>query len=175
MSMPIINLPIERIEKHLDATFGYANDQHVSPAITKAVHTVLGANTLDKAPFHVPSAWRFATHSPFNIADGIPDGLAKELSTEGAASRASRMPTSQWCSVLRNAMAHGGIAYLDEYGRTSYERPVKMYAFISGKFEHDTNNLIKLNILRIGEEDYRIFLRKWVAWLKSSGLDRLAA
>ena len=36
------------------------------------------------------------------------------------------MATSQWCSILRNAIAHGGIAYLNENGRSSYGEPVKM-------------------------------------------------
>ena len=39
---------------------------------------------------------------------------------EEAATRVGKMPTSQWCSILRNAMAHGGIAYLNEIGRSSY-------------------------------------------------------
>ncbi len=74
-------------------------------------------------------------------------------------------------------MAHGGIAYLDESGRSSYGTPVKMFAFVSGKYgkpkcEHaetacrfGMGNLEGLNILRISETDYRQFLEEWVAWL----------
>ena len=107
----------------------------------------------------------------FNIADLTPNNLAAELGTEQAARKAANMPTSQWSSVLRNALAHGGIAYLDETGQSSSTKPVKMYAFISGKYdERDKERLIGLNILRISEANYRVFLRKWVAWLRDAGL-----
>ena len=72
-------------------------------------------------------------------------------------------------------MAHGGIAYLDENGRTSYGRPVKMYAFISGTYTKTRKELATLNVLRISEVNYRTFLRKWVEWLEGSGLNELAA
>ena len=82
------------------------------------------------------------------------------------------METSQWCSTLRNALAHGGIAYLDERGRSSYDRPVTMYAFISQKYEGpcDQRRLVGANILRISEAHYRDFLRRWVAWLQQLGI-----
>jgi hypothetical protein len=49
-----------------------------------------------------------------------------------------------------------------------------MYAFVSGKFD-DAGRLAGLNLLRVSEADYRIFLRKWVDWLQSSGASKLAA
>ncbi|MCC6948959.1 MAG: hypothetical protein IT539_14435 [Bradyrhizobiaceae bacterium] len=180
MSMPIINLPIERLERHRDArSEGYADDRHIDPRIMEAVTTVLSNQALQKAPFYSPKAWSFVayTNRPlFNIANPIPDDLALELDTDEATARAARMPTLQWCSILRNAMAHGGIVYLDDEGRASYGRPVKMYAFVSGKFADSDREEVKgLNVLRISQANYHDFLRKWVAWLKSSGVDELAA
>lgn len=178
MSMPIINFPVERIERHVNAkNESYADDRINDPKLAEAVATILGGQKLSKAPFYSSHVWSFATHRdkpPFNIARGIPDDIAAELGSEEAAIRASNMPTSQWCSTLRNAMAHGGIAYLDEDGRTSFGRPVKMYAFVSGIFDQ-RETLIGLNLLRIKEVDYRIFLRSWVDWLQSSKLAELAA
>ena len=72
-------------------------------------------------------------------------------------------------------MAHGGIAYLDQNGRTSNDEPVKMYAFISGIYGKIGDELVGLSVLRINEENYRIFLRKWVEWLELSGLNEMAA
>jgi len=85
------------------------------------------------------------------------------------------MPASQWCSVLRNALAHGGIAYLNENGRSTYNEPVKMFAFASGKYINK-HELAAVNLLRISEADYFDFLRNWVAWLQKTGIqDALAA
>ncbi|SHJ12954.1 hypothetical protein SAMN04488012_10572 [Palleronia salina] len=97
------------------------------------------------------------------------------------------MPASQWVSLLRNAMAHGGIAYLDENGRSRHGTPVKMFAFVSGKYgkpkcefadaacRFGMGKLDGLNFLRISEDDYRSFLGDWVAWLVASKIAKQAA
>lgn len=179
MSMPIINLPVERIERHRDSEdHGYADDRHIDPQVTEAVMTALSSQELRQAPFYSPQAWSFVAYSGrplFNIAKSIPDDVAQELGAEEAFRTANKMPTSQWCGVLRNAMAHGGIAYLDGQGRTSHGQPVKMYAFVSRRFASDRREISGLNVLRISEANYLDFLRKWVAWLKSSGWNELAA
>jgi hypothetical protein len=164
MSIPIINLPIERIERHNNAqNDGYADDRCIDPQAAAAVLDTLGGQRLSKAPFYLPSEWSFATYakSPlFNIAKAVPDDLASELGGAEAAAKAGKMPTSQWSSILRNAMAHGGIAYLNENGRSSYGEPVKMYAFVSGAFDDtDRRKLLHLYVLRISETNYRKFLR----------------
>ena len=106
----------------------------------------------------------------------MPDDIAEELASERAAQRAAVMPAQQWCSILRNALAHGGIAYLDGDGRSSYGSPVKMYAFASGKYDEDSvqkpKPLIAVNFLRISETDYFDFLRRWVDWLQVTGIAR---
>lgn len=175
MSIPIINLPIERIARNKNAqNEGYADYRCIDPKVAAVVLDTLGGQPLSKAPFYSAGEWSFATyakHPLFNIAREIPHDLATELGSDQAAARAGKMPTSQWCSILRNAMAHGGIAYLNENGRTSHGEPVKMYAFVSGVFDDtDQMKLLRLNVLRISEVNYRKFLRRWVAWLKSSGL-----
>jgi hypothetical protein len=175
MSMPIINLPIERIERHKNAQIErYADDRSIDPRVAAAVLDTLGGQKLSNAPFYLPGEWSFATYAkspPLNIAKSIPDDLASELAGEKAAVKADKMPVSQWCSIIRNAMAHGGIAYLNESGRTSYGEPVKMYAFVSGKFDDiEESKLLYLNVLRVSEVNYRKFLSRWVIWLKSSGL-----
>jgi hypothetical protein len=144
--------------------------------------TELERQKLLDARFYFHGAWSFAGAGPdINIARGIPVDLTNELNSDKAATRASNMQTSQWLSILRNALAHGGIAYLDKDGRSSYGSPVQMYAFVSGKYERYKENdkerdkLIGVNILRISEDNYRKFLYKRVEWLKLSGLSRLAA
>ena len=173
MSMPIINLPVERLERHKNSTSdGYVDDRHIDTKVSAAVEQVLGGYELKRAPFFVQGEWRFTTRTtpPLpNIARGLPDAIASQLSTDEAATRASKMPTSQWCGILRNAMAHGGIAYLDKNGRSTYGDPVEMLLFASGKFNTD-GKLIAVNLLRISESDYRAFLGRWVGWLVASGV-----
>jgi hypothetical protein len=174
LSMPIISLPIERLEKHRKQA-GYADDRHIQPGVASAVRTVLGNQQFKSAPFYFPNAWHFITWKPnFNIADPIPADVASALDSREAAITAGTMPTLRWCKILRNAMAHGGIAYLDAAGISTYDRPVEQYAFVSGGFDRK-RRLVRLDILRITESNYRKFLHMWVEWLKSSGLDELAA
>jgi hypothetical protein len=176
MSMPIINLPIERIERHRDKQErGYADDSAKDPKLSKAIFNALGGQELRRAPFYSRGSWSFCEAGIFNISDGLPAEYATTLATPEAEKKASKMPGSQWSSILRNAMAHGGIAYLDHTGHYAYEAPVGMYLFVSGKFDEidGEEKLIGLNLLRISEANYRNFLRAWVKWLEQHGLDEL--
>lgn len=192
MSMPILDIPVERIERQIDKADGegYADDRLLNKNAVKAFKDVIRRGQLQAAPFYRDGAWRFHSmkEGPFpNIADGIPDALADALSTEASIEAARKMNAQQWISIIRNAMAHGGIAYLDEHGRSSHGTPVKMYAFVSGKYgkpkclhaETDCRNglgaLEGLNILRVSETDFRDFLRAWVVWLEETKIDRQAA
>ena len=180
MSIPIINLPIERIERRIgDEDRHYANDRPVNPAVVSAIVKTLQERPLRDAPFFKDGAWRFVacrTPPSLNIANGLPEAIADGLGSIGAEKNAAEMQASQWCSILRNALAHGGIAYLNEQGRSSYGEPVKMYAFVSGKYDQESKEkpkpLTAVNFLRISEIDYRDFLRRWVYWLLDTGIAR---
>lgn len=183
MSMPIINLPIERIERHRNAKGpAYANDRPIAPAIVREIDRVLGGGLFKKAPFFREHAWSFARcgEKPFpNIAHGVPPAIADQLASEDGAKLAAKLQTLQWCSILRNALAHGGVAYLDEDGRSSYGRPVRMFAFASGQYpkpgDGDPKQLVGVNFLRISKVDYFAFLRSWVAWLREAGIEHAMA
>ena len=51
-----------------------------------------------------------------------------------------------------------------------------MYAFVSGKYDGSSKESLKsltaVNFLRISEVDYYDFLRRWVNWLRESGIAR---
>ncbi|WP_139250828.1 hypothetical protein [Palleronia salina] len=192
MSMPILNIPLERIERQIDKNDGeaYADDRHLNPEAVEAFMKVIRKGKLGDAPFYKDGTWRFhpLRDGPFpNISDGLPDSLAEALESEDAIKAARVMPASQWVSLLRNAMAHGGIAYLDENGRSRHGTPVKMFAFVSGKYgkpkcefadaacRFGMGKLDGLNFLRISEDDYRSFLGDWVAWLVASKIAKQAA
>lgn len=191
MSMPILNIPVERIERQIDRAEDeiYADDRPLNPKSVEAFDNTIRKGKLGDAPFYRAGGWSFHSikQRPFpNIANGLPDIVADALSTEEAVVAARNMNASQWVSILRNAMAHGGIAYLDQDGRSSHGTPVKMFAFISGKFgkprcmyddadcRYGSGKLERLNILRVSESEYLRFLKAWVAWLEEAKIFRKA-
>jgi hypothetical protein len=149
MSIPIINLPIERIERREGGeNRHYADDRQINPRAATAIVETLRRRRLREAPFFVDGVWRFACYKepPFpNIAHGVPEHVAAELGTEKTAQNAADMPASRWRSILRNALAHGGIVYLDAQGRSPYGQSVKLYAFISGKYDGSSKESPKVS------------------------------
>lgn len=171
--MPIINLPIERIGLVAKGELQpYVDDRHVNATAAAAIITTLEKQRLRDADFFVDGRWSFACRreGPFpNIAECFPEDVAAELGSKMAQRNAADMPVSQWCSVLRNALAHGGVAYLNAQGQSYPQGRVKMYAFVSGKHDKDSRErpkpLTVVNYLRISEDGYRDFLQRWVDWL----------
>ncbi len=191
MSMPILNLPVERIERQIGRNDGegYVDDRHISERAVEAFQRTIQRGALCEAPFYRDGAWRFYQYpGAANIARELPEQIVSELSKDVAVKNAGKMPASQWISIVRNALAHGGIAYLDDQGRSRGDRPVKMYAFVNGKFDSglcphfsgavcrgERGPLQALNFLRIAENDYRTFLELWVSWLNEVGIVNAAA
>ena len=175
MAGPIVVLLIERIERHLQKKDreGYADDRRLNLALSRSLKDMLGGGKLQKTQFFVSGHWSFVERvADFNIADGLPDDVSAALASKEAFDRAARLETSKWSSCLRNALAHGGIAYLNEDGRSAYDGgPVKMFCFVSGKYAERTDEAPEaINCLRIREEHFLEFLRRWVAWLENSSL-----
>jgi hypothetical protein len=180
MSTPMIALPIERIEKHRElADEAYMDERLFNPVLTKEVDQALGGRELKRSPFFEPDRWRFATmaYGGQNLARHFPDDLSETLSRPEALRAASDMPANQWASCLRNALAHGGVCYLDSSGRQSFGQSAKMLAFVSAKYPKNDGRKPpeQLKILRITEEGYLSFVRLWVEWLRSSGLSHALA
>jgi hypothetical protein len=176
MAIPIINMPIERIERCNGARFdGYIDDRNLDPELSERMHGCLGSQQVHNAPFFLAGAWsyyRAQLTEPINISDGFPDEVAIELGKPDAVVAASKLPGSQWSSILRNSMAHGGVVYLDADGRTARHRPAKYFVFVSGRFDRDNcGRPIKLNsveTLRVSIRQFREFLHLWVRWLNET-------
>ena len=178
MAIPIIALPIERLERHVGKkSEGYADDRFLDPRLAKTVSEVLGARRFADAPFFEPAAWSYVKWKSQgeNIGRGIPRKLADSLESREAFQAAAQMQSSQWASALRNALAHGGVAYLDDAGRSADHAPVAMFCFVSGKFAEDGRTLTHMNCLRIRESAFLSFLRSWVNWLRETGASALLA
>lgn len=180
MAVPIINLPIERIERRVSSRVeGYVDDQHQDTALTKRMQDRLGSKPIRNAPFFVHGHWSYdeaMVDGPVNIAFGFPDEIAQRLREPAAVDAASALHGNQWTSVLRNSLAHGGVAYLDQAGNTARESPTHFLAFVSGSFDQDECGrpirLKAVRTLRISMTDFRSFLRAWVHWLSTEETGR---
>jgi len=174
MSTPVLTLPIERVERHYGAeTEGYVDDRHLSAGVAEAVNENLGGSPLRKSKFFQQNTWRFGAmpyQAGLNFARHFPKELVESLGDEIALHEAARMPASKWASCLRNALAHGGVVYLDAEGRQSHGQPTEHLAFVSGKPTEDRSSFEEIRVLRISRDDYIGFIRRWVEWLEESGL-----
>lgn len=180
MAAPIISLPYERIKQHLDKPHGgYMDDRPLDEELATEVRRVFGAARFELAPFFTPGAWRFARmpYADENLALHLPYDFADRLGEPEALNAARQMPVSQWAACLRNALAHGGVMYLNRDGHQSYGKETELLAFVSAHYpERDMSRPPeRLNVLRIGEPEFREFLTAWVGWLSSSGLSRALA
>jgi hypothetical protein len=181
MSMPIISVPIERIAVARGSEYERFVSDPIEDAALKAIDEALGGGEIGKAPFFADGDWQFVRlkRRTLNIAEGLPPEVLKELGDPDAQSEARKMPGCQWYATLRNALAHGGIMYLDEFGRTSYGGPVSMYAFVSGRYDSDSCERPKplngVNILRIRQQAYLNFLERWVQWLSAVRIVQMVA
>ena len=168
MSTPMILLPIERMLKPADRE-AVADDRIVDETLGKAVTDALSPTArFGDAPFASGGGWSYvAGHSLFNVAKGLPDDLLDELSTETAARAAMDALAPRILTDLRNALAHGGVAYLDERGRQT-DTNAAMLAFVGAVMKR--GRITGVNVLRIGESPYRRFLADWATWLRQAGV-----
>jgi hypothetical protein len=186
MSTLIFTLPIERLERHRRkeeaGQHGYMDDRPLDPASAKEVDAVLGsdATRFSSSPFYVPGAWRFASieYSPVqNLAVKFPEELAARLSEHDAVRDADNLSARAWMNCLRNALAHGGIVYLDAEGRQAHGEPTSMMCFVSAQYPNGNMRRPpeRLISLRITPSEYRATLQKWVCWVQSTGLSLAVA
>lgn len=162
----MIVLPIERLFKSAAPGARQAgDDRRLDPELAREVHDVLGpTRTFGAAPYGAPGRWSYVPdYPPFNIADEWPAHLLESLATPEAFARADGAPASRLLRDLRNALAHGGIAYLDAYGQQAHGSSAAMLAF-AGTVE-ENRRLVGLNTLRVSEDDFCSFLMDWADWL----------
>ena len=173
LATPMIVLPIERVERHRAKCEGYVDERPLDPALAQAIDEALGGKPFRKSPFFEPGQWRLgriAHQSGQNLARYFPHDLAEQLAADEALTHAANMCASEWASCLRNALAHGGVAFLDANGFQTYGQRAERLAFISGKYGEDRSTPEQLRVLSIEEGDFLSFLRRWVSWLAATGL-----
>ena len=168
MATPMIVLPLERIFKPTRPGADVpADDRELDPALAGRVGDVLGpARRFADAPFVIPRRWSYVPgHRPFRVADYWPIDLLEKLDSEAAFAEADGTPAQRILLDLRNALAHGGVAYLDASGRST-DGPAAMLAFASARTKD--RRVTGLNILRTHQDHFCEFVMAWADWLTAS-------
>lgn len=170
LATPMVILPVERIFKRIAFNdTGVADDREIDEALVDSVEPVLGKeHSFGKAPFG-SGAWAYISSAePFNVGQPWADDLLGRFDTAAAREAARCAPTWRILQDLRNALAHGGVTYLDADGRTSYGG-AEMLAFAGAVTKG--HKVIGLNLLRVHKNDFRAFLSAWATWLAEVGVD----
>lgn len=176
MANPIIGLPIERIFKPGTGRDVVADDRALNDGLSREVKQMFNGKTKFKeCPFLDGIDWRFVRDTKaFNIAEWNDQGVLEVLSSDQAREAAGNETVKFMMLHLRNAIAHGGIVYLDKDGRLN-EQTASMLAFVSARMDWDTEKIVGLHISRISEPDFRKFLTAWADWIEKSGVSSMAA
>lgn len=114
-----------------------------------------------------PGEWRFSR------VMGDPNDVQHWLDERGDSSFAENANTIQRrrvgevLRVLRNALAHGNIVYLNEHGQEVQGERVQHLAFLS-RFEEsegDRNKAETYRVVTVRETDFLPFIRAWAQWV----------
>jgi hypothetical protein len=173
MSTPMLVLPMERLFKPVLRKAGVADDSKLDEAAGDRVRaTFADGRPFHEAEFYEAKAWSYiAATQKFSVAEVWPSAIFDQLDTPEAFEAAAAAPTADILECLRNALSHGGVAYLDARGRQSNDA-TNMLGFASYPAY---NRRDELRILRISVDGYERFLAAWSKWLSDSGAEEKLA
>jgi hypothetical protein len=170
MSTPMVVLPMERLYKPIIGRAGVADDTRLDAATEVRVRTTFDGKRFGETPFFETGEWSYVGATPFfPVADPWPSGAFDELDRPEALAAAESAQARDVIECLRNALSHGGVAYLDSRGRQS-EDATNMLGFASYPSSRRTR---ELRLLRITVDGYQAFLGLWSKWLTDSGVENV--
>lgn len=169
MATPMVVLPMERIFKPADGNAGVADDTALDPRLRDEVWSVLGDEaTFAAAPFFREGAWRYvASAVPFEVGRDWPGTRLEALASDAALAAAAGAKARTILTTLRNALAHGGVTYLDAEGGHTFFATNRL-GFAS---RYGSGVGTRFRLLSISVADFKAFLQGWADWLKESGVD----
>jgi hypothetical protein len=165
----MIALPVERIFKPTRGKDVVADDRALSAGLSGEVNRVFDGKTKFKeCAFFSKGDWGLVRDvRPFNIAEWGNKEVFEQLASE-AAKKAAAEETAKFMLIhLRNALAHGGIAYLDKHGRQT-DQTAAMLCFVSARLDRNTQDLAGLHISRVSEAGFHTFLSAWCEWIEKA-------
>lgn len=167
MSTPMIVLPMERLYKPIINRAGIADDTALDPAVQDRVQMLFDGRGFRETVLFEPGAWAYISETGnFPVADPWPSSAFADLDRPEALEAAAAAPTEEILSCLRNALAHGGVAYLDHRGRQS-DDATGMLGFAS----RPNGKRTALRLLRVSVDAYQRFLELWSRCLADTGME----
>lgn len=169
MSTPMIVLPMERLYKPIVNRGGVADDTHLDPVIKDRVQAVFDGRGFQDTPLFEKGQWAYVSETDnFSVADPWPSSAFGDLDRPESLEAAATAPTKDILGCLRNALAHGGVAYLDHRGRQSDDE-TGMLGFAS----RPDGKRSALRLLRVSVDSYQRFLSLWSNWLADTGMEAM--
>lgn len=114
-----------------------------------------------------PGEWRFSRimGDPNDVYRWTDDGGNPSFSAK--ANTIQRRTVGEVFRVLRNALAHGNIVYLDEKGCETEGARVQHIAFLSRYEESEAQRAAAetYRLLTVREADFLPFIRAWASWV----------
>ncbi len=164
MATPMLVLPIERIVRSANGLRVMGNDLISNAAIgaglAKAFATGQSFGKLNIAVD--ATGWSYLENRPrFDIANAWSDELLAEFDQEQARTAARDADAAKILKVVRDALSHGGITYLNANGRHVVDGEVSMIVFSA----HVGRSGNTYNLVRVTEVAFHSFLIAWANWL----------
>jgi len=167
----IFVIPFERMK---DAHPLHENERE--PEIYEAIRAESGKPFLEAALWNnkAPTDWRMSRiMTPANEAHGWKDRHGLHPMSEGAENVIGAKKLDDVVRVIRNALAHGNVIYLDKNGMESPGAQVRYLGFLS-RYEESKEQRDKAETYRLvttTEEGFLAFVKAWAAWLAKFGYD----
>lgn len=161
----ILNIPLERLSRHHPINGEFESDLYHSLRAVK------------KQPWATASFWRHKDVGQWHFARVVTDpnqvsGWNNEKgqpSMSDAANTIGDRTTDMVLRVLRNALAHGNVVYLNEDGRETAGTRLHSIGFLS-RYEESAEQRAAAQTYRliaVSENDFVNFIRCWANWLSS--------
>lgn len=121
-----------------------------------------------------PANWRFSriVTDPNRTAEWRDEEGNHPMSPNAKNTLAGRK-AGQVIRVLRNALAHGNIVYLDSNGAEEVDAKVRYIAFLS-RYEENEEQQQKANTYRVvtmTEDEFLRFVKRWAQWISQFRYD----
>ena len=164
MAMPIIIQPYERFfeidNPKKSALMVEFDGYEPNSPLAKGLDELKDMTNLSGSPFD-KAKWHYAfLRGTYKLVDGISEDLERHLNNPAAAVKAQRKRPKVVLGILRHALAHGSIVYLDQEEQPSIYGPVEHFLFANSR----PNGIVEF--LKVNVEDFKMFITAWAKWLR---------
>jgi hypothetical protein len=159
-------VPFERLKKHP------LREAEREPELYQALRNLRKQRFLDAIFWHGarPVGWRLSRIvTSVDDTSGWRDSNGDHPMSDPAVNTIDAQSAEDVLRVIRNALSHGNIVYLDETGFETHGAKVQYLAFLSRyeESEEQRRESETYRVLSIAEEGFLAFVKAWGQWLDS--------